>query len=157
MTTKTSVVVMGIIMLLGGAGAAWYFAMEKWSAPYQETNASWRIQGVCTDAQNGIPIKGAQITASFREPIAFEHHWTSPPPLKTINVVTETDDDGRFEVTGEGGSAYIKAQAEGFLDPEPGENWSYSARNKINRVDTNITLGLNPISKQSNEGKSSKQ
>jgi len=125
----------------------WYFTMEKWAAPYHETNATWRIQGLCTNAQNGTPVNGAQVTASFKEAIEFKHHWRNPPPLGTTNVVTKTDSEGRFEVTGEGGSVYITIQAHGYRDPEPWENWSYSARNGIRRVDTNVVLTLQPALK----------
>jgi len=131
--------------------------MGSWAKKYQETNASWKVQGVCTNAQTGAPIKGAQVTASFREAITFKHHWRNPPPLTTTKVVVKTDDQGRFEVTGEGGSAYIKAQAEGYREPEPWENWSYSARNGIGRVNTNMALSLQPLSKSPQKEKASSQ
>lgn len=142
MTTKTVLVPLGIAALLVAAITLWYFTMRKWAAPYQETNATWRIQGVCTNAQTGAAIKRAQVTASFREPVAFKHHWRNPPPLRTTEVVAKTDVDGRFEVTGEGGSLYITVRAEGYRDPEPWENWSYSTRYAIGCVDTNVVLAL---------------
>lgn len=147
MTTKAGLVLLGIVALLVAGFVLWYFTMRKWAAPYQETNATWRIQGVCTNAQTGAPIKDARVTASFREPIAFKQHWRNPPPLRTTDVVAKTDAEGRFEVTGEGGSVYITVRAEGYRDPEPWENWSYSARNAISRVDTNVALSLQPASK----------
>lgn len=143
---KTIFWVFGISAFLIAAFVLWAFTMRKWAAPYQEANATWRIQGLCTNAQNGTPIKGAQVTASFREPIAFKHHWRNPPPLRTTDELMKTDAEGRFEVTGEGGSLYITVQAEGYRDPEPWENWSYSARNEISRVETNIVLTLQPVS-----------
>lgn len=153
MTTKAGLVLLGIVALLVAGFVLWYFTMRKWAAPYQETNATWRIQGVCTNAQTGAAIKGAQVTASFREPIPFKQHWRNPPPLRTTDVIAKTDAEGRFEVTGEGGSVYITVRAEGYRDPEPWENWSYSARNAISRVDTNIALSLQPASKSTQQAK----
>ena len=156
-TTKAGLVLLGLVVLVVAGIGLWYFTMRKWASPYQETNATWKIQGVCTNAQNGVPIKGARVTASFQEAITFKHHWRNPPPLVTTNVVVKTDDQGRFEVTGEGGSAYIKAQAEGYREPEPWESWSSSARNGISRVDTNIALSLEPSSKPAHDEKASSQ
>jgi hypothetical protein len=147
MTNKAGLVLLGTVAFLVAGFALWCFTMRKWAAPYQEANASWRIRGICTNAQTGAPINGAQVTASFTEPIAFKHHWRNPPPLTITNVVTETDRDGRFEVAGEGGSVYIKAQAQGYRHLEPWENWSHSARNRITRVETNAFFSLQPVSK----------
>jgi hypothetical protein len=161
MTTKTNFVLLGIGLLgivgLISAVAVCFLMATKWSAPYRESNATWRIEGICTNSQSGTPIKGVQVAAFFREPIAFKHHWRNPPPLATTNVVTKTDDQGRFEVTGEGGSAYIKVKAEGYREPESWEDWSYNARNGISRVDTNIALSLKPISTSAHDEKSSIQ
>lgn len=145
------VVVLGVAASLAAVAALWQFKSDKWSSPYREVNATWIIQGLCTNAQNGAPIKGAQIMATFREPIAFGQHWRSPPALATTNVVAKTDTEGRFEVSGEGGSVYIKAHADGFREPEPWENWSCSARNGTDRVETNITLSLSPALKRSRD------
>jgi len=144
MTTKTGIILLGIAFLLAGVTAVWCL-MTIWAAPYQELNATWSIHGVCTNVLDGTPVRGAQVIASFRVPIAFKHHWRNPPPLTTKTVVTKTDDHGRFEVTGGGGSVYIKIQAEGYREPEPWENWSYSARNRLTQVNTNIALKLEPI------------
>src|ERR1039457_4593970 len=102
MTMKARLALVGIGVLLV-AVTLLYFAMQRLAIHYKETNATWRIQGLCTNPQNGTPVKAAQITASFTEPISFKHHWRSPPPLGTTNVVTKSDDQGRFEITGEGG------------------------------------------------------
>lgn len=157
MTTKARSVLLGIVAVLVAEFMLWYFTIRKWGAEYQETNATWRIQGVCTNAQTGGPIKGAQVTAFFREPIAFKHHWRNKPPLKTTTVVTKTDEQGRFEVIGEGGSVLITVRAEGYRDLEPWEIWSYSARNAISHVDTNIALSLQPALRSTQARKSPDQ
>ena len=145
MRTKVSSVLCGIVILLGGLATVWSLATVKSSASYRETNAIWKIQGLCTNSQSGRPIKGGKIEVSFREPIAFKHHWRNPPPLATTNVFTTTDDQGRFEVIGKGGSAYIKVHADGYLQTESWDDWSYSARNGIDHVDTNVAFSLKPI------------
>ena len=133
----------------------WFFVVGDWvmgwvlgsqAKRYQQTNASWRIQGVCTNAQTGAPIKGAEVMVYFWEPVVFKHRWRNMPPLKTT-VVTKTDEHGRFEVSGEGGSARIKIRAEGYRDPEPWEDWLHIAVNGVTRVDTNVALSLQPASK----------
>jgi len=146
MTAKVAwLAVAAAVASLAGAAALCWVAADKRTSPYRELKAAWRIQGFCTNAQNGVPIKGAVITATFREPIAFRQHWRNPPALATTQVVTKTDHDGRFNVNGNGGSVYIKAQAEGFHDPEPWENWSCSARNGIDHIESNINFSLKPV------------
>ena len=87
------------------------------------------------------------MTAWFSEPISFKHHWRNPPPLRTSEVLAKTDAEGRFVAAGVGGSAYVTVHAEGYRDPEPWQNWSYSARNAISRVVTNVGLSLEPAAK----------
>ena len=148
MTTKAGLVLSGIVALLVVGFVLWCFTMRKWAAPYQETNANGSIQGVCTDAQTGALIKDAEVTVSFREPIGFKQHWRNPPPLSVSNVITRTDGDGLFEVTGVGGSVYIAVRASGYREPEPWENWSHSARNRVDSVETNIVVTLQPESSE---------
>lgn len=145
MTTKTALVLLGIAALLAAGIGVWYFTLERWAGAYQQTNATWRIQGLCTSAQDGTPVKGAEVIAYFSEPVAFKHHWRDKPPLKTTNVVTNTDEQGRFEVIGVGGHVQIKLRAEGYRAPEPWEDWRHSAVNGVSRVDTNVVLTLQPM------------
>lgn len=148
MTTRNRVLMLGVAVMLG---AVWYCWMTKVAVQYQEIDATWRIQGVCKDAQTGTPIVGAQVIASFREPIAFKHHWRNPPPLATTDVVKKTDDQGRFEITGGGGSVYIRGEAKGYCKGEPWDNRSYRALDGITRVDTNVVLKLEPILRTTQE------
>lgn len=141
MVAKVTVAVLGLGVLLL-AGTLLYFGMDEIAQHYKETNARWRITGLCINAKNGTPVKAALIRASFTEPVTFKHHWRNPPPLATTNVITKTDEQGRFEVAGVGGSVYINAQAEGYRKPEPWEHWSSSTRDGVSYVDTNITLRL---------------
>lgn len=152
MTTKTGLASLGIVALLVAAFALWYFTMGKWAAKYQQTNASWRIHGLCTNAQDGTPVKGAEITAYFSEPVAFKHKWRNMP-LKTTNIVAKTDEQGRFVLIGEGGRVQIKVRAVGYRDPESWEDWRHSAMNGITRVDTNVALSLQPASESTQEAK----
>jgi len=156
MTTRAALALLGIGVLLVTA-ALLYFAMQRLAVHYKETNATWRIQGICTNAQNGTPIKAAQITASFTESVSFKHHWRNPPALATTNVLAQTDAQGRFEIVGKGGSVYIKAQAGGYREPEPWENWRHYTRDGVSRVDTNIALSLEPTSKSAHDEKASNQ
>jgi hypothetical protein len=157
MTTRTGLGVLGLTVLLVGAVGLWCFTTRKWAAAYQQTNATWRIRGLCADDRNGTPIKGVDITACFWEPVAFKHHWRNPPPLGTTNVLTKTDDSGRFEVTGEGGHVQLKIYAAGYRIPEPWEDWRCSAMNGVSRVDTNVVLTLEAISTPVHEKKASKR
>lgn len=157
MTTKAGLVLLGIVALLAAAITVWNFTLRKWATAYQQTNATWRIQGVCTNAQTGAPIKGAQVTAYFFEPVAFKHHWRNKPPLARTDVVAKTDAEGRFALLGQGGSVQIKVRAEGYRDPEPWEDWRHSAMNGISRVDTNVALSLQPASKPTREVNSPEQ
>jgi hypothetical protein len=156
MTMKATVALIGVGVLVIAAGLL-YFGMRRLAVHYQDTNATWKIRGVCTNAQTGAPIQDAQVTATFTEPVSFKHHWRNPPPLAETNVVVKTDDQGRFEVNGEGGSAYITVQAEGYREPEPWQNWRYYTRDGISRVDTNITVRLEPLSKSAHNEKASGQ
>jgi hypothetical protein len=151
MTTKTRLV-LGAAMLLAAAATLWYFTMRTWAAAYQQTNAAWRIQGICTDAENGMPVSGATVTAYFSEPITSKLRWQHKP-LRTTNVVTKTDEQGRFQLIGEGGNAQVKLRAEGYHDPEPWEDWRHSAMDGATRVDTNIALSLKPISNSAHKEK----
>jgi hypothetical protein len=121
----------------------WILIARKWAAPYQETNAVWAIHGICRDAETGEAIGGAKISAMFREPIAFKHHWRNPPPLRITEVTVVTATNGLFELTGNGGSAYVRArQPADYREPEPWENWRGSARNGLAQIRTNISLSL---------------
>lgn len=156
MTTRTWLFLLGAALLLVGGQVVWFFVvgnwvMGGWAKKYQQTNATWRIKGVCTDAETGAPIEGAEITAYFFEPVGFKHHWRNKPPLVRTDVVTKTGLDGRFEVLGQGGSVVIKVRAEGYRDQEPWEYWSHRATNGISRVDTNVALSLQPASKPTRE------
>jgi prolipoprotein diacylglyceryltransferase len=146
-------VVAAIFALLIGGGVLWFLTMQKWATAYQETNATWRITGVCINAQNGEPIQGALVTASFREAIAFKHHWRDSSPPRITDVVAKTEPDGRFVIIGNGGSVYVTAKFEGYRDPEPWENWSCSARNGSTHMDTNIVLSLQPALESTKQGK----
>jgi hypothetical protein len=152
MTTKTELALLGVVALLVAAFTLWYFTMEKWAAKYQQTNAAWRIHGVCTNAQDGTPVKGAEITASFCEPVTSKHKWRNLP-IRTTSVVTRTDDQGRFVLIGEGGHVQIKVRAEGYREPESWEDWRHSAMNGVKQVDTNVALSLQPASKPTREAK----
>lgn len=139
-------IVFGLLGIGALVAASWvYYAVgARIAIHYNESNATWRIRGHCINAQTGVPIANARITASFTEPVAFKHHWRKPPPLKSTEVVIKTDSQGQFEVIGEGGSAYITAKAEGYNEPEPWENWRHYTRDGVSRVDTNLTLSLKP-------------
>jgi hypothetical protein len=149
MTTKRRSVLLGTAAVLAVALIVWYTTMEKWAAGYQQTNASWRIRGLCTLAEDGAPIKDAEITAYFYEPAAFRHKLFNSP-LKMTIVVARTDDKGHFELNGEGGHLQIKAQAKGYRDPESWEDWRQSAMNGVTRVDTNVVLRLQAASEKQN-------
>jgi hypothetical protein len=143
-TTKWGLLIAGMLALVTVFLVLWHLTMREWSYRYQESNALWRIQGFCKDADTGSPVAGAHVIASFREPISFKHHWRSPPPLQTTNAFTRTDATGHFEIKGIGGSVFIRAYAKEYLDPEPWESWSASARNQVRLVETNIVLVLIP-------------
>jgi len=151
-TIKAKLVLSGIVALLAAGFVLWYFTMRKWALAYQQTNATWNIQGHCADVQNGTPITGADITAYFWEPVAFKHHWRNPPPLRRTEKIMKTDDQGRFEIVGEGGHVQIKIRAEGYRVQAPWEDWRHSAMNGITRVDTNLVLSLQPASKSTQKG-----
>ncbi len=144
---KIKLVLSGIVILLAAGFVLWYFTMRKWSLAYQQTNATWKIQGHCADVQNGTPITGADITAYFWEPVTFKHHWRNPPPLRRTDKITRTDDQGNFEILGEGGHVQIKIRAEGYRVPEAWEDWQHSAMNGIIRVETNVVLTMHAARK----------
>ena len=152
MRTKARFTLLGIVALLAAGVTMWYLTIEKWAIKYQQTNASWQISGLCTSSQDGVPISDAQITAYFSEPVTLRHKLHNAP-LKTTTVVTNTDDQGRFNLVGEGGYVQIKVRAKGYLDPEPWEDWRYSAMNGVTEVITNITVSLQLASQATQEGK----
>lgn len=115
------------------------------AGPYQESDATWRIQGICTNSVTGLPILGVEVTAVFREPIAFKHHDRNPPPLKTTTVKTSTDSAGRFDVRGKGGYVYLQTAKQGYKEPESWEEWDGRVFNSVKLVQTNLHLGLLPL------------
>jgi len=154
---NTQLALLGLGILVLTIGYLYYRFAQKIAVDYKEANATWRIQGLCVNAKTGAPITSAEITVFFTEPVTFKHHWRNPPPLKSTNVVTRTDDQGHFDVVGEGGHAYITAQAKGYREQYPWENWRYYARGRISRVDTNVTVRLDPIPTPIAAGKTSTQ
>ena len=121
--------------------ALYFFVDFYCGAPYKETEAVWRIRGRCTSDRDGSPIAGAEVTAEFKEPFSFKHHWRSGEPVKATVIVLKTDHEGQFQVAGEGGSVVIKASAEGYLD----EEWSRDARNNLTDVAVDVSLVLVPF------------
>lgn len=141
MTIKVILIVVGGSVLLAAIAALWYCTMTGLAAPYQETNATWKIHGFCLSARSKVPINNAEITAIFREPITFKHHWQKVRP-ETTNVIARTDSCGHFEILGIGGHVQLKVRAAGYRVPEPWEDWRSHAKNRVTLVDTNVVLCL---------------
>ena len=119
-----------------------YFQQGKDATYYMETNATWKIQGLCLNAKDQTPIKNASVTACVQGAIRSAEY----NELLT-NIVTKTDAQGHFETTFVGGSVRIYAQAEGYRIPELWEKgcWRYYTKNGMLLVETNVILCLDPI------------
>lgn len=117
------------------------------SGKHEQSNVMWRINGVCVNAINRKPVAGATVSGEFKEPIKFKHYSRNPVPVRTTQVLTKTDADGRFEVSGEGGSASVTVEAEGYCEPDECEPWFHRAINRVNLVETNLLFLLNPSTK----------
>jgi hypothetical protein len=144
MTKRISAIMLGVGLLLAGTAVLLYRVTAEWTASYRESNATWTIRGLCTNSEDGTPVKGAEVSADFRETFTREHKWRDKT-LKRTRVATTTGDEGRFELAGEGGSVYIKVQKDGYREPEPVEGWDCTSRNRTRHVETNVFFRLQPL------------
>jgi hypothetical protein len=126
--SMTAVIVTCLALLVAGS-----FVLTRWDAPFRVNTAIWDIEGRCWDERTGNSVVGANVTATFAEPLSSR----SDRRAEYVDAV-ETDRDGRFELKGSGASVAIIVEADGYVE----EVWGRRSTEFITDATVHLFLGL---------------